>query len=51
MEQNYKLQPENGITIRPFLGKDANDMALIDLLGILIEIAKKKMDVRVELAI
>ena len=46
MEQNYKLQPENGITIRPFWGKDANDMALIDLLGILIEIAKKNMDVR-----
>ena len=46
MEQNYKLQPENGITIRPFWGKDANDMALIDLLGILIEIAKRNMDVR-----
>ena len=46
MEQNYKLQPENGITIRPFWGKDANDMALIDLLGILIDIAKKNMDVR-----
>ena len=46
MEQNYKLQPENGITIRPFWGKDANDMALVDLLGILKEIAKNKMDVR-----
>ena len=46
MEQNYKLQPENGITIRPFWGKDANDMALVDLLGILIEIAKRNMDVR-----
>ena len=46
MEQNYKLQPENGITIRPFWGKDANDMALIDLLRILVEIAKKNMDVR-----
>ena len=47
MEQNYKLQPENGITIRPFWGKDTNDMALVDLLGLLIEIAKKNMDVRV----
>ena len=47
MEQNYKLQPENGITIRPFWGKDANDMALVDLLGLLIEIAKRNMDVRV----
>ena len=46
MEQNYKLQPENGITIRPFWGKDANDMALVDLLGLLIEIAKRNMDVR-----
>ena len=46
MEQNYKLQPDNGITIRPFWGKDANDMALIDLLKILVEIAKKNMDVR-----
>ena len=47
MEQNYKLQPENGITIRPFWGKDTNDMALVDLLGLLIEITKKNMDVRV----
>ena len=47
MEQNYKLQPENGITIRPFWGKDAKDMALVDLLGVLIEIAKRNMDVRV----
>ena len=46
MEQNYKLQPDNGITIRPFWGKDSNDMALIDLLDILIKIAKNKMDVR-----
>ena len=27
--------------------KDTNDMALVDLLGLLIEIAKKNMDVRV----
>ena len=46
MEQNYKLQPDNGITIRPFWGKDVNDMALFDLLNILTNIAKKNMDVR-----
>jgi len=46
MEQNYKLQPDNGITIRPFWGKDVNDMALIDLLTILTKIAKNNMDVR-----
>ena len=46
MEQNYKLQPDNGITIRPFWGKDTNDLALFDLLYILITIAKKNMDVR-----
>ena len=46
MEQNYKLQPDNGITIRPFWGKDVNDMALFDLLSILTSIAKKNMDVR-----
>ena len=46
MEQNYKLQPYNGITIRPFWGKDTNDMALLDLLNILIKIVKMDMDVR-----
>ena len=46
MEQNYKLQPNNGITIRPFWGKDTNDMALFDLFNILIKIAKMNMDVR-----
>jgi len=46
MEQNYKLQPYNGITIRPFWGKDTNDMALYDLLHILIKIVKLDMDVR-----
>ena len=46
MEQNYKLQPDNGITIRPFWGKDVEDMALFDLLSILIRIVEKNMDVR-----
>ena len=46
MEQNYKLQKNNGITIRPFWGKDNEDTALIDLLDILIKIAEKNLDVR-----
>ena len=46
MEQNYKFQPDNGITIRPFWGKDTNDMALYDLLTILVQISQKNMDVR-----
>ena len=35
MKQNYKNQPNNGITIRPFWGKDVEDSALVDLLDIL----------------
>ena len=46
MEQNYKLQKNNGITIRPFWGKDNEDSALIDLLDILMKIAEKNLDVR-----
>ena len=46
MQQNYKLQPHNGITIRPFWGKDVNDMVLYDLIDILTLIVKKNMDVR-----
>ena len=46
MEQNYKLQKNNGITIRPFWGKNNEDSALIDLLDILIKIAEKNLDVR-----
>ena len=46
MEQNYKLQKNNGITIRPFWGKDNEDSALVDLLDILIKIAEKNLDVR-----
>ena len=49
MEQNYKLQKSNGITIRPFWGKDNEDTALSDLLEILIKIAERKLDVRMGL--
>ena len=45
MPQNYQLQPNNGINIRPFWGKDQNDMALKDLIDILVNIAEKKMNV------
>ena len=45
MKQNYKNQPNNGITIRPFWGKDVEDTALVDLLEILKNIAERKMDV------
>ncbi len=45
MKQNYKNQPKNGITIRPFWGKDVEDMALVDLLDILKKIAIEKIDV------
>ena len=45
MKQNYKNQPNNGITIRPFWGKDVEDKALVDLLDILKKISDKRMDV------
>ena len=45
MKQNYKNQPNNGITIRPFWGKDVEDTALVDLLDILKKIVEKDMDV------
>ena len=45
MKQNYKNQPYNGITIRPFWGKDVEDTALVDLLDILKKIAEQDMDV------
>ena len=46
MEQNYKLQKNNGISIRPFWGKDTEDTALLDLIDVLQKIAKYNMDVR-----
>jgi len=50
MPQNFRLQRQNGITIKPFLGDDNTDMALYDLLPILKHIAEEGNDVRVELA-
>ena len=50
MPQNFRLQRQNGITIKPFLGDDNNDMALYDLLPILKRIAEEGNDVRTGLA-
>ena len=50
MPQNFRLQRQNGITIKPFLGDDVNDMTLYDLLPILKHIAEEGNDVRVGLA-
>ena len=50
MPQNFRLQKQNGITIKPFFGDDYNDTALYDLLPILKRIAEEGNDVRIELA-
>ena len=47
--QNFRLQKENGIYIKPFFAQDPNDMTLVDLMNILINIAKSGNDVREEL--
>ena len=44
--QNYKLQKENGICIKSFWGDDSEDIALYNLMNILINIVKEKIDVR-----
>ena len=44
--QNYKLQKENGICIKSFWGDDPDDIALYNLINILINIVKEKVDVR-----
>ena len=50
MPQNFRLQKENGIYIKSFWGDNSEDKALYDLIPILINIAKEKMDVREGLA-
>ena len=46
MPQNYRLQKENGIEIKPFYGEDCNDKVL-DYLGIILKkIVNKFEDVR-----
>ena len=46
MKNNFSRQKDNGILIKPFLGEDKNDNALIDLIPILINIAEDEIDVR-----
>ena len=47
MPQNFRLQKENGINIKPFWGEDANDKALEELGKILVNIAKEGGDIRI----
>ena len=49
MPQNFRLQKENGICIKPFWGQDSNDKTLYDLMPILLDIAKGGGDVRISL--
>ena len=49
MPQNFRLQKDNGINIKPFFGDDMDDMALYDLVPILKHIAESRNDVRIEL--
>ena len=46
MPQNFRLQKENGINIKPFWGEDIYDSALINLTPILINIAQEGGDIR-----
>ena len=50
MPQNFRLQKENGINIKPFWGEDIYDTALINLAPILINIAEEGGDIRQGLA-
>ena len=50
MPQNFRLQKENGIHIKPFFAQDPNDNTLLELTEILINIAKSGVDVREGLA-
>ena len=44
--QNFRMQKNNGILIKPFYGEDQNDTALIDLIPFLINIVKDNLDTR-----
>ena len=46
IQKNFYKQKNNGILIKPFLGEDKNDTALIDLIPILTNIAKDEIDVK-----
>ena len=46
MPQNFRLQQDNGIIIKPFWGEDINDSALYELMPILMNIACEGGDIR-----
>ena len=46
MPQNFRLQPENGIYIKPFWGEDNDDDVLFSLSKILSKIAYEGGDLR-----
>ena len=45
MQQNFKLQKENGILITSFWGEDINDRALLQLGRILATIGREMRDI------
>ena len=49
MPQNFRKNKENSIYIKSFFGEENDDKALIDLIPILVNIAKSGKDVRNEL--
>ena len=49
MPQNFRLQKENGITIKPYFGDDYDESALYELVPILRHIAENGEDVRIGL--
>ena len=46
MLQCFELQKENGINIRSYWEEDKNDVVLLDLIPVLINIAKDEGDIR-----
>ena len=49
MPQNFRNHKENAIYIKSFFGDEKDDKALVDLIYILVNIAKSGKDVRNEL--
>ena len=49
MPQNFRNHKENSIYIKSFFGDEKDDKALVDLIYILVNIAKSGRDVRKEL--
>ena len=49
MPQNFRKHKENSIYIKSFFGQENDDKALIDLIPVLVNIAKSGKDVRKEL--